>query len=45
MKAITVGDYPEPSKFQVFKQKTDSARGHKPVVINPMQKAKEKKGF
>ncbi|HKB45924.1 MAG TPA: hypothetical protein VKC90_16115, partial [Chitinophagaceae bacterium] len=38
------GSIPEPTKFQVFKQKTDAARGQA-GGINPMQKAKEKKGF
>jgi hypothetical protein len=38
------GSMPEPTKFQVFKQKTDAARGQA-SGINPMQKAKEKKGF
>jgi hypothetical protein len=34
----------EPSRFQVFKQKTGAARGQS-TGINPMQKAGEKKGF
>jgi hypothetical protein len=38
------GNIPEPSKFQVFKQKTEAARGQASGT-NPMQKAKEKKGF
>jgi hypothetical protein len=38
----TWGNPPEPSKFQIFKQK----QGVTPVQgINPMQKANEKKGF
>jgi Peptidase family M1 domain len=41
----TWGNMPEPSKFQVFKQKTDAARGAGAGGINPMQKAQEKKGF
>jgi hypothetical protein len=35
---------PEPSKFTIFKQKAGAARGQS-QGINPMQKAKEKKGF
>ena len=34
----------EPSRFQVFKQKQGAARGQS-TGINPMQKAKEKRGF
>jgi hypothetical protein len=34
----------EPSRFQVFKQKQGASRGQS-VGSNPMQKAKEKKGF
>ncbi|MGZ8550761.1 MAG: M1 family metallopeptidase, partial [Chitinophagaceae bacterium] len=34
----------EPSRFTIFKQKTGAARGQS-QGINPMQKAKEKKGF
>jgi hypothetical protein len=40
----TWGNIATPSKFQVFKQKTDAARGAG-SGINPMQKANEKKGF
>ncbi|HMU46893.1 MAG TPA: M1 family metallopeptidase [Chitinophagaceae bacterium] len=36
------GDIKEPSKFKVFKQKQNVPQ---PQVPNPMQKAKEKKGF
>ncbi|RYZ20996.1 MAG: M1 family peptidase [Chitinophagaceae bacterium] len=35
---------PEPSRFQMFKQKQGAARGQS-TGINPMQKANEKKGF
>jgi hypothetical protein len=35
---------PEPSRFQVFKQKQGAARGQS-TGVNPMQKAQEKKGF
>ncbi len=38
------GSIPEPSKFSVFKQKQNAARGQS-VGTNPMQKAEEKKGF
>jgi hypothetical protein len=34
----------EPTRFQVFKQKSGAARGQS-SGINPMQKSKEKKGF
>ncbi|HVG12340.1 MAG TPA: hypothetical protein VM843_05010, partial [Flavisolibacter sp.] len=34
----------EPSRFQLFKQKTGAARGQS-VGVNPMQKSTEKKGF
>ena len=34
----------EPSRFQLFKQKTGAARGQS-VGVNPMQKSSEKKGF
>jgi hypothetical protein len=35
---------PEPSRFQVFKQKQGPGRGQS-TGVNPMQKAQEKKGF
>lgn len=38
----TYGDIKEPSKFKVFKQKQNVPQ---PQMANPMQKAKEKKGF
>lgn len=38
----TFGSIKEPSKFKVFKQKQNVVQ---PTGINPMQKAKEKKGF
>jgi hypothetical protein len=42
----TWGNIAAPSKFQVFKQKVDAARGAgAPGNTNPMQKAAEKKGF
>ncbi|HUQ96488.1 MAG TPA: hypothetical protein VM010_02400, partial [Chitinophagaceae bacterium] len=34
----------EPTRFALFKQKSGAARGQS-TGINPMQKAKEKKGF
>ncbi|MCW3118843.1 MAG: aminopeptidase [Chitinophagaceae bacterium] len=40
----TWGSIPEPTKFSVFKQKLDAARGQS-QGLNPMQKAKEKKSF
>ncbi|MBS1621153.1 MAG: M1 family metallopeptidase [Bacteroidetes bacterium] len=36
---------PQPSKFALFKQKMGPARGAQSGGTNPMQKAKEKKGF
>lgn len=38
------GEIPPPSRFQVFKQKQNAARGQSSSV-NPMQNAAEKKGF
>ena len=38
------GTMPEPSRFTVFKQKQDAARGQS-QGINPMQKSNEKKSF
>jgi hypothetical protein len=38
------GEMPAPSRFQVFKQKQNAARGQS-TGINPMQNAAEKKGF
>ncbi len=40
----TWGTMPEPSRFTVFKQKQDAARGQS-QGINPMQKSNEKKSF
>ena len=37
-------EIPQPSKFTIFKQKAGAARGQS-QGINPMQKAREKKGF
>jgi hypothetical protein len=36
---------PAPSKFTVFKQRINAPRAGQPQTNNPMQKAKEKKGF
>lgn len=38
------GEIPPPTRFQVFKQKQDAARGQSQGT-NPMQKANERKGF
>jgi hypothetical protein len=38
------GDMPQPTKFEVFKQKQNAARGQS-QGMNPMQKANEKKAF
>jgi hypothetical protein len=41
----TWNSMPEPSKFTVFKTRQGAPRGAQPAGVNPMQKAKEKKGF
>jgi hypothetical protein len=38
------GEIAAPTRFEVFKQKQNAVRGQS-QGINPMQKAKEKKGF
>jgi hypothetical protein len=40
----SLSSIPEPSKFQVFKQKAAGGRNQS-TGTNPMQKATEKKGF